>query len=597
VDLRGLARALEGDLDWITMKALEKNRVRRYETAHALALDIERHLNDEPVLAGPPSGLYRVKKLFHRHRGPFLAAAAVALALLAGVIGTSWALLKAVRAEGQAAASAVEARRQTAIAQSVNAFLNEDLLAVARPSAARGQGKDVTMREVLDVAAERIDESSKTGGRFAGEPLVEAQIRSTLGDTYLQLGEYSAAEAQVKRALALRRNALGSEDDATVKMMGMLGLIHWRQNRLDDATPLVQDAFEISRRVRGADAAATLVYEMNLANLHRAKGHYKEAEPLYAHLVETQMRVRGEEHVDTLNTMGNFANLLQETGRYEKAEALHRRELEIRRRVHGEKAPGTVSTLNNLANDLALLGRYDEAVPLMQRALELKIALYGQAHPSTLNSVDSLSRFAAALGRHTEAESLAREALDGRMRALGPAHRLTIESQSQLASTLSNLGRFAEAEWLASTAATEAAKSLGERSLEAVTAHDAHAMALLGLRRGGDAERILRRQLAILEARMEQGEDVGEGEELTTNVRVHQGMALAALGRRVEAEALLVEGVLRLALHDAGTRRALRFVADFYEAWNRAQPDPDRAARAAEWRRRLEAFPAPAAAQ
>ena len=110
----------------------------------------------------------------------------------------------------------------------------------------------------------------------------------------------------MKRALALRRNALGSEHDATVRMMGMLGLIHWRQSRLDDATPLVQDAFEISRRVLGQDAAATLVYEMNLANLHRAKGRYKEAEPLYAHLVETQARVRGEEHVDTLNTHGEL---------------------------------------------------------------------------------------------------------------------------------------------------------------------------------------------------------------------------------------------------------------------------------------------------
>ena len=226
------------------MKALEKDRVRRYETAHALALDIERHLHDEPVLAGPPSGLYRVKKLLHRHRGTFLAAAAVTLALVAGVIGTSWALLQAVRAERQAAASAVEARRQTAIAESVNAFLNKDLLAVARPSAARGQGKDVTMREVLDVAAERIDESSKAGGRFAGEPLVEAQIRSTLGDTYMELGEYAAAETQVKRALELRRTALGNEDDATVRMMSTLGLIHWRQSRLDEATPLVQDAFE-----------------------------------------------------------------------------------------------------------------------------------------------------------------------------------------------------------------------------------------------------------------------------------------------------------------------------------------------------------------
>jgi len=597
VDVRGLSKALEGDLDWITMKALEKDRVRRYETAHALALDIERHLHDEPVLAGPPSGLYRVKKLLHRHRGPFLSAAAIVLALVAGVIGTSWALLQATHAERQAAASAVEARRQTAIAQSVNAFLNEDLLAVARPSAARGQGKDVTVREVLDVAAERIDEASKTGGRFAGEPLVEAQIRSTLGDTYMELGEYAAAEPQVKRALALRRSALGDEHDATVRMMGMLGLIHWRQSRLDDAATLFQDAVDISRRVLGQDHATTLIYEMNLANVHRAKGHYREAEPLYEHLVATQSRVRGEEHADTLNTLGNFANFLQETGRYEKAEALHRRELEIRRRVQGEKAPGTVSTMNNLANDLALLGRHDEAVPLMQGALELKIGLYGPAHPTTLNSVDSLSIFADEMGRYAEAESLQRQALDGRLRALGPAHRSTIESQTHMANTWSHLGRFADAERLAAVAAGEGTKSLGERHLITLGAHDARAVALLGLRRADDAERILRQQLAIFDDRKLKGEDAGEGDPLTAMVRVHLGMALAALGRRPDAEALLLQGVPKLPPRVVATTRALQFLVDFYHEWNRAQPDAARAARAAEWRQRLDASSGPAVAR
>ena len=597
VDSRGLARALEGDLDWITMKALEKDRVRRYETSHALALDIERHLHDEPVLAGPPSGLYRVKKLLHRHRGPFLAAAAIVLALVAGVIGTSWALLQATRAERQAAASAVEARRQTAIAQAVNAFLNEDLLAVARPSAARGQGKDVTMREVLDVAAERIEEASKAGGRFAGEPLVEAQIRSTLGDTYMELGEYAVAEPQVKRALELRRGALGNEHDATVRMMSMLGLIHWRQSRLDEAAPLFQDAVEISRRVLGRDHTTTLIYEMNLANLHRAKGRYAEAEPLYAHLIETQPRVRGEGHGDTLNTLGNYANFLQETGRYERAEALHRRELEMRRRVQGEKAPGTVSTMNNLANDLALLGRYDEAVPLMQHALELKIGLYGPAHPSTLNSVDSLAGYAAEMGRYAEAESLQRQALDGRMRALGPAHRQTLESQTRMATTLSSLGRFVDAERLAATAAGESTKSLGERHLITLAAYDARAVALLGLRRAAEAEPILRRQLAILDERKAQGEDVGEGDEQTAMVRVHLGMALAALGRRPEAEALLLQGVPQLPSRVADTTRALEFLVAFYDDWNRAQPDAARAARAVEWRQRLASSPRPVPAR
>ncbi|HVH57652.1 MAG TPA: serine/threonine-protein kinase, partial [Vicinamibacterales bacterium] len=124
VDVRALGRAIAGDLDWITMKAIEKDRVRRYETAHALALDILRHLHDQPVLAGPPSGFYRARKMFRRHRASVLAAAAVVLALIAGVVGTSWALLRAVRAERQAATEAVEARRQTAIAEAVNGFLN-----------------------------------------------------------------------------------------------------------------------------------------------------------------------------------------------------------------------------------------------------------------------------------------------------------------------------------------------------------------------------------------------------------------------------------------------------------------------------------------
>jgi serine/threonine protein kinase/tetratricopeptide (TPR) repeat protein len=597
VDLRGLERALKGDLDWITMKALEKDRVRRYETAHALALDVERHLNDEPVLAGPPSGLYRVKKLIQRHRGSFLAAGSVVLALVLGVIGTSWALLQAVRAERRAAASAVEARRQTAIAEAVNAFLNQDLLAVARPSAARGQGKDVSMREVLDVAAERIDRASKPGGRFATEPLVEAQIRSTLGDTYLELGEYAAAEPQVKRALEIRRSALGNEHQTTVRTMTMLGLIYWRQSRLDDAAPLFQNAFEISRRVLGQDHTDTLTYEMNLANLHRAKGQYKEAEPLYQYLVETQGRVLGAEHPDTLGTMGNFANFLQETGRYEKAEVLHRQELEIRRRVQGDKAPGTVSTMNNLAGDLDGLGRYEDAVTLMKRALALKIELYGAAHPSTLNSVDGLATFADHMGRDAEAESMNRQALDGRRRALGQSHRLTIDSEWKLANTLSNLGRFAEAERLAATAASQGEESLGERHLTTLSAQDARSKALLGLHRVDEAERILQRVLSTLDNQRKKGEDVGEGDELAARVRVHLAMALAALSRRAETEALLVEAIPRLPPRMADTGRAVRFLVGFYDEWNRTHPDAARAERASEWRRRLGSDTGPAVAR
>src|SRR6185295_1498737 len=159
----------------------------------------------QPVVAGPPSGLYRARKMFRRHRAAFVAAAAVVVVLVAGVVGTSWALLRAMRAERRAAAETLEARRQAAIAEAVNGFLNNDLLAAAAPSAARGQGKDVTMRQALDVAAERIDRASQGTGRFASEPLVEAGIRTAIGSTYSSLGEFAAAEPHLRRALESRR--------------------------------------------------------------------------------------------------------------------------------------------------------------------------------------------------------------------------------------------------------------------------------------------------------------------------------------------------------------------------------------------------------
>ncbi len=587
-DLRTLERSIAGDLDWITMKALEKDRVRRYETAHALALDVQRHLHDEPVLAGPPGGYYRLQKLVRRHRGTFVAAAAVTAALVLGVIGTSWALLQARRAGRDAEASASEARRQTAIAQAVNDFLNEDLLAVARPSATRGQGKDVTVGEVLVVAAERIDAASKPGGRFAGEPLVEAQIRTTLGDTFMERGDYAAAEPQLVRALTLRREALGEEHDATVRTTALLGLVHWRRGRLDEAEPLMTRALEISRRIHGDEHEATLAYEMNLATVLRAKGRHAEAEPIYRHNLEVKQRVLGPEHAGTLDMMANLANLLQETNRPDQAEPIRHRELDIRLRTDGDKGPRTVSAMNNLANDLASLGRYEEAVVLMRRTLALKEELYGAAHPTTLNSVDSLGVYADEMGQPSEAEPLLRRVLDGRTRALGAKHRLTLDSQQRLAVTLSTLKRFPEAHRLAEAATTVAEDVLGEAHLVTLLANDALAQARLGLGRAAEAEALMRRQLQVLDDKARRGDDAGETREVAPMARVRLGMALAAQGRRAEAEPLLVDSVPALREDIASTREAVAFVAKFYEDWHRQQPDAARAERAADWRRRLQ---------
>ena len=589
VDVRALGRAIAGDLDWITMKAIEKDRVRRYETAHALALDVLRHLRDEPVVAGPPSGLYRARKMFRRHRAAFVAATTVVVVLVAGVVGTSWALLRAVRAERRAATEAVEARRQTAIAEAVNGFLNNDLLAAAAPSAARGQGKDVTMRQALDVAAERIDRASRGTGPFASEPLVEAGIRTAIGSTYSSLGEFAAAEPHLRRALESRRSGLGADHQETVRAMNRLADLYWRQGRLDLAEPLFREALDVARRRLGDDHEDTMAYEMNLGNVLRARGRFQEAEPLYEHTVATRLRVLGSDHRNTLDAMGNLANHYQETGRYDKAEALHRRTLDARRRVMGPKAPGTLSEMNNLANDLALLGRYDEAGTLMRETLALKTEIYGAGHPSTLNTVDSLGGLSESLGHDAEAEAFHRRALEGRTHALGPDHARTLQSGEQLAGVLVNLGRYAEAEHLAANAGARALATLGERHLTSIAAHGTRARALMGLGRPVEAEALLRNQLTILADKKARNEDIGEGAALTKELRVQEGMALDALGRRAEAEAILLESVPQLPPKTAAAARATRFVAAFYERWNREQPDSGRAAHAAEWRQRLDA--------
>ena len=271
----------------------------------------------------------------------------------------------------------MEARRQTAIAEAVNAFLNNDLLAAAAPSAARGQGKDVTMRQALDVAAERIDRASQGDGRFASEPLVEAAIRIAIGRTYRALGEYAAAEPHLRRAVELRRGALGAEHQETVRAMNQLANLYWRQGRLDQAEPLFREAYDIAppparRRPRRYDG----VRDEPGQRVPRTRALPGGGATLRAQSRDAAACPRRRPS-GTLDTMGNLANHYQETGRYDKAEALHRRALEARRRVQGPKAPGTVSEMNNLANDLALLGRYEEAGILMRETLALKTELYG----------------------------------------------------------------------------------------------------------------------------------------------------------------------------------------------------------------------------
>ncbi|MCZ6834810.1 MAG: serine/threonine-protein kinase [Planctomycetota bacterium] len=453
LDIRSLTRELRGDLDWIVMKALEKDRERRYETANGLAMDISRHLNNEPVTASPPSAAYKISKFVRRNRGSVAASAALLLVLLLGMIGTTIGMIRARTAEtlakteaDRADAEADEAKRQEEIAVAVNNFLNYDLLETVMPSAEEGRGRNVLMRDVLDVAAERIDEASRPGGRFHDKPVVEATIRATLGNTYWQLGERDIAETYLERALELCRRTLGESDRRTRYLMERMAFVYRRTGRSLEAVPLMEQAFEANARQLGEEHPATVSSMDKLALVYRDQGRLDEAESLFLKALELRTRDLGADHPATLDSMNNLAALYWYQGRLDEALPLLQQTLEDRKRVLGVDHPATFITMSRLANLYRLLRRFDESLALFEPALDLVVQLYGETHPFTIECITNFASLHIDLDRFDDAESMLRASLLDLQRDLGETHASTIRRMRNLAWVLLLMKRLEEAE-------------------------------------------------------------------------------------------------------------------------------------------------------
>jgi non-specific serine/threonine protein kinase/serine/threonine-protein kinase len=225
-----LPRLLQGELDWIVMKAVEKDRSYRYETVNGLLRDLQRYLAGEPIEAGPPSAAYRVRKIVRRYRLWLSVAAAFAVLLAAGVVISTWMAVRARRAEQSAILE-----RDTA--KAVSDFLQKDLLAQGsnEEQAAPGTSPDpdLKVRTAIDRAAARID------GKFASQPLVEASVRHTIGVSFDDLGLYQEAQKQFERALDIRRRVLGPNHGDTLQTMTRLGRIYTAEGRYAQAEQIL----------------------------------------------------------------------------------------------------------------------------------------------------------------------------------------------------------------------------------------------------------------------------------------------------------------------------------------------------------------------
>jgi tetratricopeptide (TPR) repeat protein len=379
---------MRGDLDAITLKALEKERSRRYGSPAEMAADIGRYLNNEPVLAVAPSAAYRARKFGRRYRGSLITAAAFMSVLLA--------------ATGISIRQSILASREAAKAQAVSDFLQNDLLAQASAATQSGASAKpdphLEVRTALDRAAVRIPR------KFDREPEVEAAICDTIGQTYMDLGIYPEARTQLKRSLDLYRRLLGPTNPTTLKTLSRLGRIALFQRDYPEAEAHFRQSLEAQRRVLGPEHPDTLFSMNGLASVHYYQGNYAQAAALYSQTLEIRRRVLGPEHPDTLRSMGNLAAAYITTGKYVQAEALYSQTLEMMRRVLGPEHPDTLNCMAHLASLHNQQGNYAQGEALFTRILEIQHRVLGPEHPNTLNSMENLGNAYNMQGKYAQAE-------------------------------------------------------------------------------------------------------------------------------------------------------------------------------------------------
>ncbi len=482
-ELGQLERELRGELEWIPLKAMRKQRRERYATAGELAQDLNNYLAQRPLLAGPESAGYRLRKFLRRNRGAVAAVAAVLVVLAAGVVATAWALVGQTRARA-------EAERQRDSATATLEFLTADVLAGATPARIPDQAvRAQIVRAMIEPAAAGVE------SKFKDRPLVQASIRHAIQSTLHAIGRDDLALPHAEWALATRRRALGPDHPDALKSLGQYAQVLFALARFDEAEPVLREALERHRRVLGDDHVETLDVVNNLGVLLRARGRYAEAEPLLRESYEGSRRATGADAPATLTSMFNLASLLVAQDKLEEAEPLYRDAVERIRRARGEDHPDSLIALNNMAHLLQLRKKDAEAEAVYRDALARTRRVMGEDHPDTLVSISNLGGFLDHVGQAAEAEALLRAAIARGGRMLGEDHPDTLEPMNNLGFLLRKQGRLAEAESVWREAMTRAAAnpSLGPKHRMTRSMATSYARTLDSLARPDEAAAVRQR--------------------------------------------------------------------------------------------------------
>ena len=619
-----LTKAVRGELDWIVMKALEKDRNRRYETANGLARDIDRYLNDEPVEASSPGTAYRLRKFVRRNRGPVLAASLLFVALAGGVAGTTVGLVRAEqarraagrRAEGERVAKELAEKRLAQIEKAIgilgSMFENLDPMAEEQ----EGRPLRAILGERLDQAAAELQEEA------VGDRLVVAQLQDRLGQTYLGLGHAAKAEALFDKAVKTRHDHLGADHPLTLGSKHNQALASDATGKWDQAIDLFQQVRDARTRVLGADHRDTLSTVNALAKVYDRIGKPNTAIPLLERVRDGRIRQLGEDHDQTLRTLGDLAAAYTAAGKTSEAIALAEKVWNAWVRKHGDDHPRAIEAMGTLAYIYQGAYKMKQALTLLEQARDKTVPKLGPYHPLTLQTLNRLGHMYRAYGRTPEAIALLELVRERELMVLGGRHPLTLATLWELALAYWNAGdtnkafllfqqsaegveglnyAHAHAQLILDTLASchellkqyDQAEVWRRKLLTVVKMRDGLESAayaeeltklgsnLLEQKKSAAAEPILRESLAILLKKQ-------PGAQHTFHTESLLGAALSGCQKYADAEPLLVRGYLGISNsakapsqknHDPRTGQrliaALERLVKQYDAWGK----PDEAAK------------------
>lgn len=415
---RGIAQKLSGDLDWIVLKALEKQPDRRYQTAHEMRRDLERHISHLPIEAKPPSPLYVLRKFMRRNR--LAVGGVVTLVLLTIVFITSLAISRR-----QTILERDRAERERDSAQHITELMI-DMFRANDPF--NGTAGDLTVKQVLDRASERIPH------QLENEPETKVRMMRAIADVYYHLGHYDQGIYLLEQNLEMMKKLYGEKDLSVAEAKRRLAEVLEAKGGYDRSERLYREALARQQALLGQDHPETVQTMSSMGNMFVAAGKVVEADDILTQALVMQRKSPKGVPYNIGDTINALAVLCRERGDYERAVRFFSESLRIQQERNGDRHPNVATAINNLAATYHAQGQFDKAEPLYRQALQIKRLLLGENHPAIANSLNNLAVLLQDKGEDVAAEQMLRDALAiRRAQHEGPNY--------PLAKNLVNLGR------------------------------------------------------------------------------------------------------------------------------------------------------------